>query len=46
VLTKLNSNRLLLARMGAAARQRARRDFDSIRLFDDYRRLIADTAAR
>jgi len=46
VLTMLNSDRRLLARMGAAARQRARRDFDSIRLFDDYRKLIADTAAR
>jgi hypothetical protein len=31
--------------MGAAASARARRDYDSVRLFGDYRRLIEETAA-
>ena len=44
VLRRFDEDRGLLSRMGAAARARARRDFDSVRLFDDYRRLIAETA--
>jgi glycosyltransferase involved in cell wall biosynthesis len=34
----------LAERMGAAARERARRDYDSVRLFEEYRRLIEETA--
>jgi D-inositol-3-phosphate glycosyltransferase len=34
----------LAPRMGAAARERAGRDYDSVRLFDEYRQLIAETA--
>jgi glycosyltransferase involved in cell wall biosynthesis len=45
VLTRFNSDRSILRRMGSAARERAIRDYDSIRLFDEYRRLIAETAA-
>jgi glycosyltransferase involved in cell wall biosynthesis len=44
VLGRFNSDRSLLRRMGAAARARAVRDFDSVRLFDEYRRLICETA--
>lgn len=44
VLNRLDTNRNLLARMGAAARERARRDYDSVRLFEEYRRLIVETA--
>ena len=44
VLTRLNADRTMLTRMGAAARRRARHDFDSIRLYEVYRSLIADTA--
>jgi glycosyltransferase involved in cell wall biosynthesis len=44
VLRRFNDDRDLLSRMGAAARERARRDYDSVRLFDEYRRLIAETA--
>jgi hypothetical protein len=31
--------------MGAAAQERARRNYDSVRLFDEYRRLITETAS-
>jgi glycosyltransferase involved in cell wall biosynthesis len=34
----------LASRLGAAARTRATRDYDSVRLFEEYRRLIAETA--
>lgn len=34
----------LVPRIGAAARKRAQRDYDSVRLFDEYRQLIAETA--
>ena len=44
VLERLRSDRELGKRMGNAARERARRDYDSKRLFDEYRRLIAETA--
>lgn len=46
VLERFNADRGLASRMGAAARERAVRDYDSVRLFEDYRRLIADTARR
>lgn len=36
----------LVERMGAAARERAVRDYDSVRLFEEYRRLIEETASR
>lgn len=44
VLEQLRADPNLARRMGAAARERARRDYDSVRLFDQYRRLIEETA--
>lgn len=44
VLRRFDGDRGLVSRMGAAAAVRARRDFDSVRLFEEYRRLIAETA--
>lgn len=46
VLERFNADRALAQRMGAAARERAIRDFDSVRLFEEYRQLIAETARR
>ena len=46
VLERLRTDLGLAERMGAAAQARARRDFDSVRLFEEYRRLIAETAQR
>lgn len=45
VLERFHSDPELGRRMGAAGRKRAERDYDSVRLFDEYRRLIAETAA-
>jgi glycosyltransferase involved in cell wall biosynthesis len=44
VLRRFSEGPALASRMGAAARARAVRDYDSVRLFEDYRRLIAETA--
>jgi len=44
VLERFRADPLLALRMGSAARERVRRDFDSVRLFESYRRLIAQTA--
>ena len=44
VLRRFSEDPGLALRMGAAARARAIRDYDSVRLFEDYRRLIAETA--
>jgi glycosyltransferase involved in cell wall biosynthesis len=45
LLGRLRTEPELAERMGAAASARARRDYDSVRLFGDYRRLIEETAA-
>jgi glycosyltransferase involved in cell wall biosynthesis len=45
VLRRFNDDRSLISRMGAAAQERARRNYDSVRLFDEYRRLITETAS-
>ena len=45
VLERFRNDPELARRMGAAGRERAEREFDSVRLFDEYRRLIAETAA-
>jgi glycosyltransferase involved in cell wall biosynthesis len=44
VLHRFNDEPGLASRMGAAAHARAVRDYDSVRLFEDYRRLIVETA--
>jgi glycosyltransferase involved in cell wall biosynthesis len=44
VLGRFRADPALGQRLGAAARARAERDYDSIRLFADYRRLIAEAA--
>jgi glycosyltransferase involved in cell wall biosynthesis len=46
LLELLNVDRVLLGRIGAAARARAERDYDSVRLFDAYRRLIEESASK
>jgi glycosyltransferase involved in cell wall biosynthesis len=46
VLSRFSADRSFVARMGAAAEARARNDYDSIRLFEEYRRLIVETANR
>ncbi len=46
VLEQLCQDLALARRMGATARRRALRDYDSVKLFADYRRLIADTATQ
>lgn len=45
VISRFRSDPTLAKRMGAAARARAERDYDSVRLFEQYRQLIAETAA-
>jgi glycosyltransferase involved in cell wall biosynthesis len=45
VLERFRNDPGTARRMGAAGRERAEREFDSVRLFDEYRRLIAETAA-
>jgi glycosyltransferase involved in cell wall biosynthesis len=44
VLRRFSDQPGLASRMGAAARARAVREYDSVRLFEEYRRLIAETA--
>jgi glycosyltransferase involved in cell wall biosynthesis len=44
VLDRFRQDPDLAERMGAAARERARRDYDSVRLFEEYRQLIEETA--
>jgi glycosyltransferase involved in cell wall biosynthesis len=44
IIRRFNDDRKLLSRLGAAARHRAVRDYDSVRLFEEYRRLIVETA--
>jgi glycosyltransferase involved in cell wall biosynthesis len=44
LLERFHNDPALARKMGSAARTRAERDFDSVRLFEDYRRLIAETA--
>jgi glycosyltransferase involved in cell wall biosynthesis len=43
-LDRFRSDPGLARRMGEAAHARAKRDYDSVRLFEAYRRLIAETA--
>lgn len=44
VFARFNADRPLIRRIGAAGRRRALTDYDSVRLFHEYRRLIAETA--
>jgi glycosyltransferase involved in cell wall biosynthesis len=46
MLDRFRTDPQLAKRMGAAGQKRARRDYDSVRLFDEYRKLIAETAGR
>lgn len=46
VLERFRQDPRLARRMGAAAQMRARRDYDSVKLFEEYRHLIAETAGR
>lgn len=46
LLDLFNGDRTLSRRIGAAARVRAERNYDSVRLFDRYRRLIEETATK
>ena len=46
VLERFRSEPGLAELMGRAARARAKRDYDSVKLFNAYRGLIAETAAR
>lgn len=46
VLDRFRADPSLARRMGAAARTRAERDYDSVRLLQEYRQLIAETARR
>jgi len=46
VLRLLHEDRARSRSMGNAARSRARRDFDSVKLFEAYRQLIEETASR
>ena len=46
ILERFNREPGLVERMGKAAQKRARRDYDSVKLFAAYRKLIAETAAK
>jgi glycosyltransferase involved in cell wall biosynthesis len=46
VLDRLHSDPALAGQLGAAARARAELHFESVRLFEEYRQLIAETAGR
>jgi len=46
ILERFTNRPGLVKRMGRAARARAKRDYDSVKLFKAYRRLIAETAGR
>lgn len=46
ILNLFRTDRGLAGRMGEAAQARARRDYDSVRLFEAYRKLIAETAGQ
>ena len=45
LLERIHKDRALAERIGEAARKRAHSDYDSVKLFNDYRLLIAETAA-
>ena len=46
MLERFHNDPSLAERMGAATRKRAQRDYDSVKLFEEYRRLIAESAGQ